>query len=215
MEHKVLTAEKRKPMNKGENRRLRNMGKIPAIVYGSHEPKCVAIDDHEFRSNFKTMSESTIIELKQGSDTLQVLIKDYQKDIVSGQIRHIDFYEIEKGKALKTNISLRFEGSPVGVREGGILEHKREEVEVECLPKDLPPEIIVDISALAIGDSIHVSELPELEGVKILTSEESTVAVVTHAKVEVVEPEEGEEGLEEGLEEGEESAEETEESSEE
>lgn len=197
MEGKALATAIRSERKKGAARRLRRNGRIPAIVYGSGEPTAVSIDEHEFSTTFKHISESTIISLNAENQSFDVLIKDYQIDVLTGRVLHIDFYQIEAGKAVTTHIPVHVHGSPVGVREGGILEHPLYEVEIECLPKDLPESLEVDVSNLAIGDSLHVGDVTPPEGVTITTSEDQVVALVSTPQAEE-EPEEAEEGLEEG-----------------
>lgn len=221
MEEKHLTADLRKEFKKGASRRLRRDGRIPGIVYGHDEPIPISISGREFHKEFHTISESTLIKLAVDGKERQVLVKDYQEDIIKGDILHIDFYEVEMGKALQTHVPIILDGSPVGVREGGVLEHGIYELEISCVPKDLPAEVHVDISALQIGDSIHVSDITPPEGVTILNNEDQTVAVCAspramEAEIEAEEAEaaaeaaeaaelEGEEGVEgEGAEETEE-----------
>ncbi len=212
MEHKTLSAAPRSEIKTPAARRLRRKGKIPAIIYGHRAPVSVAIDALDFIREFKIISESQIIRITVDGDSYDVLIKDYQEDILTGAVEHIDFYEIEADKVLRANIVVHVTGSSAGIREGGILEQPLHEVEVECLPKDLPEPFEVDISGLGIGDSVHVSELVAPEGVRILTGEDQVIALVAAARVEPTEEELLEEGeaveSEEAEEREEESAEE-------
>lgn len=199
---KHLTAELRSDYNKGANRRLRKVGRIPAIVYGHDEPIAVSISGREFHKEFHTISESTLIQLAIDGKERQVLVKDYQEDIIRGDILHIDFYEVETGKTLQTRVPIVLDGSPVGVREGGVLEHGIYELDIECLPKDLPAEIHIDISELTIGDSVHIGDITPPEGVSILNNEDQTVAVCAMPRAVTEETEEGEEAEEALAEEG-------------
>jgi len=214
MKRETLSFSERTTAKKGAARRLRRSGKIPSIVYGHNEPVPIAVDSNEFNKKFKTVSESTLITLTSGDQSYDVLVKDYQEDMMRGRIMHIDFYEIEQGKVLRTHVPVHLDGTPVGVKEGGILEHLIHEVEIECLPKDLPEDIVVNVDEMDIGDSIHVSDIPAMDGVKILTSEDQGVCTVTRRRAEEIlaaaEAEaEAEEGIlgEEELAEGEEPAE--------
>jgi len=182
MEHKTLIAEARTALGKGATGRLRKTGKIPAVIYGHKDHLSITVDAKEFNSRFKTISENTIIDIDLDGKEYQVLVKDYQSDILTGSIGHLDFFEIEKGKALKARVPLELQGNPPGVKEGGIMVQKMEEVEVECLPKDLPATVLVDISALNLGESIHVKDLPVAKSVKILDSEDSTIVVINLPK---------------------------------
>ncbi len=215
MEAKKLNVEARQGGGKGVAGRLRSTGKIPAVIYGHTSPTSIAVDAHEFRSAFKRITENTIVELLLGGAVHEVLVKDYQRDNITGQILHVDFYEFEKGKALRTRVPIRLVGNPIGVKEGGILESLLHALDVECLPKDLPEEITLDISELGLDRALHVKDLTLPEGVRALQMPDQVVCLVAHRKAEeevapaAVEgevPAEGEEAAE-----GEEKAEETEE----
>jgi large subunit ribosomal protein L25 len=187
MEQKTLTAQSRKAYGSADSRRQRRNGKIPAVIYGHAAPKGLVIDAHEFNTKFMTISESTIINLQVDGDSHDVLIRDYQEDTVSGAITHVDFYEIERGKTLRTNVGLHLNGAAIGIREGGILESFVHELEVECLPKDLPEAIVIDITNLEIGHSIHVRDLEAPSGVQILSSVDQVICTIAHKRAEVEE----------------------------
>jgi large subunit ribosomal protein L25 len=210
MEQKTLNAESRGKLGKGESGRLRRRGRIPAVVYGHQEPLAVSIDAHEFDTKFHHISESTIVRLQVGDQAREVLIRDFQEDAVGGQITHVDFYEVDKNRLLRTNVGVELIGAPVGVKEGGLLEHFVHEVEVECLPANLPEKLVLDVNELRLGRSLHVRELPPVEGVRILNSPEQVVCAVVHKRVEVEAPVEAAvpaEGEEAAPAEGEEAAE--------
>lgn len=196
MEQKTLSGIERKDLGKGAAGRLRTSGKIPAVVYGHAKTLPIAIDAREFSTKFKVISENSIINLSVDGTGHEVLVKDYQEDLLTGKITHIDFYAIEKGKVLRARIPLHMTGSSKGVKEGGILDMQLHEIEVECLPKDLPADIVVDITHLNVGHAIHVSDLALPAGVKSLTSGDHVVVSVSHAKAEEVSAEEAEEGAE-------------------
>jgi large subunit ribosomal protein L25 len=188
MEQKTLNAESRARLGKGESGRLKRRGRIPAVIYGHQEPLAVSIDAHEFDTKFHHISESTIIRLAVGGQEREVLIRDFQEDAVGGQVTHIDFYEVDKNRLLRTNVRVELTGAPVGVKEGGLLEHFVHEVEVECLPASLPEKILLDVNELRLGKSLHVRELPPVEGVRFLNSPEQVVCAVVHKRVEVEAP---------------------------
>jgi large subunit ribosomal protein L25 len=215
MEAKKLNVDARQGGGKGVAGRLRADGKIPAIIYGHTTPTSITVDAHEFRNAFKRITENTIVELHMPGGVHEVLVKDYQKDNLTGQILHVDFYEFEKGKALRTRVPIRLVGNPIGVKEGGILESLLHVLEVECLPKDLPEELVLDINELGLDRALHVKDMVLPEGVRALPAPDQVVCLVAHRKAEeevapaVVEgevPAEGEEGAE-----GAEKTEETEE----
>jgi large subunit ribosomal protein L25 len=188
MEQKTLNAESRARLGKGESGRLKRRGRIPAVIYGHQEPLAVSIDAREFDTKFHHISESTIIRLAVGGQEREVLIRDFQEDAVGGQVTHVDFYEVDKNRHLRTNVRVELTGAPVGVKEGGLLEHFVHEVEVECLPASLPEKILLDVNELRLGKSLHVRELPPVEGVRFLNSPEQVVCAVVHKRVEVEAP---------------------------
>jgi len=203
MEAKKLNVETRQGGGKTVAGRLRSNGKIPAVIYGHTTPTAITVDAREFRNAFRRITENTIVELHMPDGVHEVLVKDYQRDNLTGQVLHVDFYEFERGKALRTRVPVRLDGNPVGVKEGGILEVLLHQLDVECLPRDLPEEITMDISELALDRAMHVSNLVLPEGVKSLIPGDQVVCLVAHRKAEeevapaAVEgevPAEGEEG---------------------
>ncbi|MBN1410601.1 MAG: 50S ribosomal protein L25 [Spirochaetales bacterium] len=205
MQKKTLKGQIRSQFSKGINRRLRGSGRIPSVIYGHQDPVHISVDEHEFNTKFKIISENIIIKLSVDKKDYQVLVKDFQEDILSGKITHIDFYEIEEGKMLKTKIPVHTIGTPVGVKEGGIFEVLMHEIEMECLPKDIPEGVEIDVSDLVIGKALHIHEIPEIPNVKLLVASDQVICHVTRKreeKVEVPEEEvaEGEEAAAEGAE---------------
>lgn len=187
MNHPVLNAVPRQDTTKGELNTLRNAGKIPAVVYGGGQAaKHIAIDAKEFRQTVMGLGESAIITIQVGKDKMEAFVRERQRDTLSGDILHVDFLEVLKDRILKAKVSIHAVGSPIGVKEGGILETPAHEIEVECLPGDLPEKIEFDISGLAANHSVHVRDLPAIKGVKILTSPELVIAAVKFAKAEAV-----------------------------
>lgn len=187
MERLALRAEPRSKIRTRESRRLRRAGRVPAVVYGAAEAETISLDAREAQRLFRHASESTIISLVTGGGDRDVLIKDYQTDRVTDQLLHVDFLEVVADRALRTHVPLRFVGTPVGVRQGGILETLLRELHVECLPKDLPESLEVAIEGLDGGQSIHVRELDTPDAVRVLSPSDQVVCLVAHR---VAEPEE-------------------------
>ena len=116
-------------------------------------------------------------------------VKDlHYKNLLKGIVNHIDFYEVTAGEKVRTHVGIELVGNPVGVRNGGVLEQVLHEIDVECLPKDLPSIIQVDVSALDINDAVRVAQIVVADGVKIHTPEDETVATVKAVKVEEAAP---------------------------
>ncbi len=177
-----LTVEKREVIGKGPAKKLRSAGKIPAVIYGQGEKSVpLTIDEKAFHAILHSHhGENVIFEIQiPGRKTgLKAILREVQHEPVTGEILHIDFQHISMTKKITVQVPIALIGSPEGVRnKGGILEHILHEVEVECLPGDIPEHIEVDVAALDVGDSIHVSDIPVTK-VKILTDPERSVATV-------------------------------------
>ena len=178
MEQVTLAFQERKELKKSASRRLRVSGKIPAVVYGQEGAVPIAVDAHEFTLRFAEFGENTVIRLQNGKTVYEVLVKDYQDDILSGKIQHVDFYHVSATKTLHAKVPVRLDGTAVGVRNGGLLEHVTHEIEVECLAKDIPHEVRVDVSALDLNAGFYVRELKLAANVKILTNPDTVLAHV-------------------------------------
>ncbi|MEM9424015.1 MAG: 50S ribosomal protein L25 [Spirochaetota bacterium] len=179
-EVKELKVQTRTEFGSSASRRFRRQGLIPSVVYGGQDVAHVLVGARQFYREFHGhITENTIIDLQIDGKSCNVLVKDFQSDILTEEIFHIDFLEVVEGHLLKTHVPLILDGTPVGVREGGMLEHQCETVEVECLPKDLPSEFHLDISHLNLGDSLALSALEHDSAVRILSSMEQIVAHIS------------------------------------
>jgi large subunit ribosomal protein L25 len=155
------------------------------VLYGrTGKAISLDLDALEFVRSVKGISESTIVKVDVEGKSYDAFVKDTQRNIIDGSILHIDFYEVESGVALRAKVSMHLSGSPIGVREGGNLENPLHEIEVECLPKDLPERIVVDVSGLKANQSIHVRDIPLAEGVRLISAPDQVVALVKFAKAE-------------------------------
>ncbi|GHV83555.1 50S ribosomal protein L25 [Spirochaetia bacterium] len=186
MSNIVFTAKNRNDFGSAKVNRLRRSGRIPGVIYGHGQTIPIDLDAKEFSMNIRKISESTIVKVDVEGNAHDAFVKETQRTIRDGKILHVDFYEIEMGKILRTHVSVHTFGNPVGVRDGGILETPLHEIEVECLPKDLPEQIKVDISNLAVNQSIHVRDLELGDGVKLISAEDQVIALVKFAKAEAV-----------------------------
>jgi large subunit ribosomal protein L25 len=205
-----LQASVRKSVGNGPARVLRRAGQTPAVLYGRNtEPVLLSVNTKDLELILKQGSFGQFIlnlVIQNGKKvTRAAMIKELQTHPISGQLIHIDFYEIDMKRKIKVMIPVVTTGNSVGVEEGGMLNVVRRELEVFCLPGDIPESIEIDISELAMGDSIHLEDIPLGEDVEISSDVNFTVVTVLSPKVEEEEVAEEEEG--EGLEEGEEGAE--------
>jgi large subunit ribosomal protein L25 len=190
-----LDAEFREHQGKGASRRLRREGKVPAILYGGHnEPRTLSLSHQKLLILLDNERfYSTILNLKVGAETQAAVLKDVQRHPYKNAIVHIDFQRVEENQKIRISIPLHFKGEAVspGVKsQGGLVSHMRTEVEVTCLPKDLPEFIEVDISGLSLNESIHLSELKVPEGVHLveLAKEDAAVVAIHSPRAEEPEP---------------------------
>ena len=185
MENLILNTEIRSKEEKLSELRVSRI--IPAIVYGRHqEPISIKMDYSEFLRTFRKSGESKIITLKVGKDNIDVLVHEIQKEPISGDFLHIDFFALTKGEKVHTKIALSFVGSSKAVSEWAILEEHTKEIDVKVLPKDLVDSIEVDLSKLEnMGDSIKLSELNiDTTKFEILTADTIVVSATKPAKAE-------------------------------
>jgi len=181
----VLSAKNRQESGSAASRRIRRNGRIPAVLYGRTGGSiALDLDALEFVRGTKNISESTIVKVEVDGKTYDAFVKDTQRNIIDGNLLHVDFYEVESGKVLRAKVSLHIIGNPIGVREGGMLEKPLHEVEIECLPKDLPERIEIDVSNLNVNQSLHVRDIPLAEGVRLVSAPDQVVALVKFAKAE-------------------------------
>jgi large subunit ribosomal protein L25 len=171
---------------------VRVSGKIPAVVYGAgQDAVAVTVDPRVITKILHSDSgHNTIFDLDvSGASVVKAMIVDWQHEPIKGALLHIDLKRIAMDKKMTVSVAIQLVGVPVGVKsQGGILEHVLREVEIECLPGDIPSHLDVDVSNLELNQAIHVSDLPHSGSIKFLGEEDATVAHVTLIK-EVAEPE--------------------------
>jgi large subunit ribosomal protein L25 len=172
-------------------RRIRASGRVPAILYGAGTSQALELNGREIAEALHgASSESVLIDLtleSEGGATTKkmALIREVQHDPLRDTIEHVDFHQIEENKKLRVEVPVHEVGEPVGVRTGGgILDHNLRTLRVECLPKDLPERIDVDVSALEVGQAVHVGEVKLPAGVTVLNTKELPVFMVLLPKVE-------------------------------
>jgi len=188
IEQSVLEAQPREAGTKNNARRVRREGKIPAVVYGAGKDALpVTVDPrHVLRILRSDSGHNTIFDLAMNGEQTKAMIVDWQYEPIKGSLLHIDLKRIAMDKALRVSVPIVLQGVAAGVKtEGGILEHILREVEIECLPADIPSHIDVDISHLTFGKVLRVAELPRNDKIKFLTDENQPIAHVTAVKEEV------------------------------
>lgn len=192
MEKRKLKVKLRDRTGKEYVKKLRKNGLLPAVLYGPHLKKSLSlqVDMKELRSFLSQSDKAKIITLEitdQKTDKQHnIIIKDSQWDLITGDLQHLDFYAVTRGETVTTTVPISFVGKSQGEKIGGIVEHLVRELDLECLPKDLPSIIEVDITPLGLGDSLSVGDIKVPSGIKVLTHpQEVVVSVVLPAKEEV------------------------------
>jgi large subunit ribosomal protein L25 len=184
----VVATPREGKFNKNAARRVRVSGKIPAVVYGAGKDSvAVTVDPRIITKILHSDSgHNTIFDLDvSGTGVVKAMIVDWQHEPIKGALLHIDLKRIAMDKAMQVSVPIQLIGVPTGVKnQGGILEHVLREVEIECLPADIPSHLDVDVSNLSINDSIHVSDLPHSGSIKFLSDEDATVAHVSAIREE-------------------------------
>ncbi|MFZ0747060.1 MAG: 50S ribosomal protein L25 [Terracidiphilus sp.] len=185
----VVVAKPREgKFNKNAARRVRVAGKIPAVLYGAgHEAVAVEVDPKQIsRILFSETGHNTIFDVEVvGKPAAKAMIVDWQREPLKDQLIHIDLKRIALDKLLRVSVRVKLLGIPVGVKTaGGILDQVMREVEIECLPANIPTHIDLDVSALEMHGVLRVSDLPHSDKIKFLNSEDATVAHVVSIREE-------------------------------
>ena len=184
----VVATVREGKFNKNAARRVRVAGKIPAVVYGAgQDAVAVTVDPKVIIKILHSESgHNTIFDLNvEGSGVTKAMIVDWQNEPIKGKLLHIDLKRIAMDKMMRVSVPIQLVGIPTGVKnQGGILEHVMREVEIECLPGDIPSHLDVDVTGLELHGLIHVSDLPHSGSIKFLGEEGATVAHVTIIKEE-------------------------------
>ncbi|MFC1631640.1 50S ribosomal protein L25 [Candidatus Omnitrophota bacterium] len=215
MEKISLKAEQRIETGKEAVKKLRSQGLVPAVVYKGKNSTKIKVFSKDFLEVIHTKAGANVIvnlQLQALEDTKSktkskdlgkvanknAIIKEIQYHPLKGDVLHVDFHEISLSEAITVKVPVHVKGDPEGVKQGGILEHVLWEIEIECLPTQIPENIPIDVAALKIGDSVLVKDLNVAPEIKVLTDPESVVITVAapRAEEEAAAPVEGEEQLE-------------------
>ncbi|MFA5353092.1 MAG: 50S ribosomal protein L25 [Thermodesulfovibrionales bacterium] len=197
MERVTLTVEKRDKAGKGVARSLRRSGMLPAVIYKGGDSAAIQLAAKELSLFIsKTAGEQVIVNLQFPDELKQAIVKDYQVDPLAGSLLHVDFQEISASEVMKVMVHVVITGEAIGVkRDKGVLQHGLKEIEVECLPDNIPGHIDVDVTGLGLGQAIHVRDL-NIPGVRVLSEPDEVLATVitvreeaAPAGAEVAEPE--------------------------
>jgi large subunit ribosomal protein L25 len=188
-EEKNIQTNPRQSGNKNDARRLRREGLIPAVLYGAGlEPLTISVDPKQMKRILESEAgHNSIFDLSAGGDSGKAMIVDWQSDPIKRALLHVDLKRIAMDQLLRVSVPVVLKGEAPGVKlQGGILEQMMREVEIECLPADIPSNIEADVSKLEFGQTIRVSDLPHNEKIKFITDENQAIAHVTAVKEVVV-----------------------------
>ena len=191
----VIEATERDIGTKSDLNELRKSNFIPGVIYGpGRESLAIKLDKNLFLKEYKkTIGELVIFSVKIGSKEYKAIIKDKQIHPISREIQHIDFLELQQGSKITVNVPIKYIGTPIGAKDGGVIETMIRELEITCLPKDLIEDIEVDISHLEIGKGIQVGELP-IKNAEVSLNPDVSLVFVHAPKAVVEETEEAAEG---------------------
>ena len=194
-----ITVARRSKVGKGFARRARMAGDIPGVVYGPDiDPIPVAVEEREFRAAMRDATSSSILNLNLDGKETKAVLRDMQRDPLTNRVLHVDFHAISMNRPIHVSIPIKFTGTPVGVKvDGGIMQTTMRELDISCLPANIPDDLQVDVTELGIGDSVHVQDV-SIDNVDILSEARRTIVVIsapTVIKAEAAEEEvaEGEE----------------------
>ena len=197
-----LEVRPRDELGSAASRRLRRQGLIPGVLYGRSAPRAIAVPEVELRrvlTGSHGLHAILDVVLEGQKTTHASVLKDYQQDALRGRVSHVDLQEVRLDRPITAQVVVELVGEPPGVKEGGVLSQVTREINVEALPMEIPDRVELDVSGMAIGDSLRVADLPPREGVTFVDDPDETVLATVTMPTRVVEPEEmveDEEGVE-------------------
>lgn len=178
MSQNILSVTTREGKGRGHSRRLRAQGQVPAVIYGKSGSFSLSVSAADFQMLLRKIAGATaVITLEdQNKKKFDALIHQWQRDPVTDRFVHIDFLEVVAGQKIHAHLAVHTKGEPIGVKNsGGVLETVVYEVEISALPNKLPEQIVLDVSALDVGEFIHIKDLPKFDGVEYLGDPETVI----------------------------------------
>jgi large subunit ribosomal protein L25 len=189
-----LQVKEREGRGSGDARRLRKAGFIPGVLYGKGKGSyAICVPERDLRRVLTGQGglHAILDVVLEGQKTTHAsILKDYQQDPIRGHISHIDLQEVPLDEPIQAQVAVQLTGEPVGTKEGGVLSQVQREINVEALPMEIPEHLELDVSGMAIGDTLRVADLPPIEGVTYLDNPEETVLATVTLPTREVEPEE-------------------------
>ena len=179
---KIAGVERNKDFGTSGSRRVLREGKIPCVVYGQRAPYHFTVDALEFARLRKQITKATPVDVVVADRDMTCLVKEIQENFLTDKVLHVDFYELNRDKEVNVLVKIILEGTARGVKEGGVLEQVMHDVEVVCLPRDLPSEIKINISNLGANETLLLKDIPSIPNVRFIQDLESTIATVKFEK---------------------------------
>lgn len=183
-----LSVHARTETGRGPAKRLRAAGQVPAVLYGRHmEPVSLAVEKSEFGRLLKEAAgAAALIELSQdGKESTLSVVQEVQRNAITDQLVHIDFHEVSAKEEMETHVNIHLIGSSFGVKnQNGVVDFITHQIDLRCLPKNLPSFVEVDISDLKVGEAIYVKDLPSYDGVTYVADDEHVIATCTEQRVD-------------------------------
>lgn len=189
----MSTVVKTQKRDKKENAKLRNSGFIPAVVYGFEiDSQSIAVDEKDFTKTLREVGRNGVMKLDVDGKSVNVVLSDYQMNILKGQMIHADFLAINMKEELEVNVAVNVTGNSVGVSEGGMLQQPNREVTITVKPSNIPESIDIDVSGMAIGDTLTVADVRDKVDYPITNEDDFTLVTVSAPRVEETEETESE-----------------------
>ena len=189
-----LQVKERERRGSADARRLRRDGYIPGVLYGrGKEPQTICVPERDLRRVLTGQGglHAILDVVVEGKKTTHAsILKDYQQDPLRGHISHIDLQEVPLDQPIQASVTVQLVGEPAGVKEGGVLSQVQREINVEALPMEIPEHIDLDVSGMAIGDTLRLADLGAMDGVTYIDNPEETVLATVTLPTRVEEPEE-------------------------
>ena len=181
----MSTVVKTQKRNSKENAKLRNSGFIPAVVYGYQvESQSIAVNEKDFTKTLREVGRNGVMKLEVDGKSVNVVLSDYQMNILKGQMIHADFLAINMTEELEVNVVVNVTGNSVGVSEGGMLQQPNRELTITVKPSDIPESIDIDVSSMAIGDNLTVADVRDKIDYAIMNEDDYTLVTVSAPRVE-------------------------------
>ncbi|PKR77502.1 50S ribosomal protein L25/general stress protein Ctc [Halalkalibacillus sediminis] len=192
----TINAKARNDMRGSNTKKIRKEGLIPAVVYGKEkEPVTISLDSVELIKKVREEGKNAVFSLDiEGGQTLDVMLYDYQSDVIKDELIHADFYQVDMSSEVDVEVYINVEGESMGEKDGGVRQQTMHQINVRATPNNIPEEITVEVSELEIGDSVTVGDLNVTGKYEIMDDEESTIITILPPQQEDI-PEAGEEGL--------------------